>query len=128
MKPVGTLTAICIPLFSLTFFPEDTIGLGQEIFQAWKKALNVTAVCRLFIYASTVGVQPPSPVRLFVTPRTAGPQAFLSLTIAPSLPEFMSLEPVMLLYPYRWICIYIHIYISVYDFMYALLLVTKISD
>ena len=81
-----------------------------------------------FYLFSKNSVQSLSPVRLFVTPRTAGPQAFLSLTIAPSLPEFMSLEPVMLLYPYRWICIYIHIYISVYDFMYALLLVTKISD
>ena len=82
-----------------------------------------------FTYASiVVVVQLPSRVQLSVTPWTAALQAFLSLTISQSLPEFMSIESVMHLYLYRWIYIYIHIYISIYDFMYTFLLVTKISN
>jgi len=81
-----------------------------------------------FVYASVVVVQSPSHVRLFMTPRTAALQAFPSLTISRSLPEFMSIEPVMRLYLYRWMCTYIRIYISIYDFMYAVLPVTKISN
>ena len=115
-------------ILSLTFFPEDMIGLGQETFQAQKKALTVTVVCMQFVYASVVVVQSPSHVRLFMTPRTAALQAFPSLTISRSLPEFMSIEPVMRLYLYRWMCTYIRIYISIYDFMYAVLPVTKISN
>ena len=44
---------------------------------------------------NAVGVQSPSPVRLFATPWTAACQASLSLTISWSLYKFMSIESVM---------------------------------
>ena len=44
---------------------------------------------------NAVGVQSPSPVRLFATPWTAARQASLSLTISWSLYKFMSIESVM---------------------------------
>ena len=40
-------------------------------------------------------VQSPSCVRIFVTPRTAARQAFLSITNSWSLPKLMSIESVM---------------------------------
>ena len=46
-------------------------------------------------------VQVPSHVWLFVSPWTAGPQTFLSLTISWSLPKIMSIELVM---PFNHLC------------------------
>ena len=50
-----------------------------------------------FLASTVLVVHLPSYVRLFVTPWTAACQAFLSLTVSQSLPEFMSIELVMLL-------------------------------
>ena len=50
----------------------------------------------IIIEFRVVVVQPPSCVRLFVTPWIAPRQASLSLTISWSLPKFMVFESVML--------------------------------
>ena len=48
------------------------------------------------VYFVVVVIQSPSHLQLFVTPRTAARQAFLSFTISLSLPKFMFIALVML--------------------------------
>ena len=52
-----------------------------------------------FLASTVLVVHSPSYVWLFATPWTAACQAFLSLTVSQSLPEFMSIELVMRSHP-----------------------------
>ena len=73
---------------------------GEKGLCAWEPhrallGIKTSAIKTSVLPESTSSVQSLSRVQLFVTPRTAARQAFLSITNSRSPPKLLSIEPVM---------------------------------